>query len=177
MQARPHVIGHGSEIFANQARVARFFQHCSQIFFALAAVRFAILRIEIIPRVKMRRLAVRSREHFVPIERQKFFVPPRPPRERVDPVKAKDMVDPEKMKTLTNAADALPPPVKISATHFIPAKNWNAPILSPFLGELIVLEMRFGRGAAAPIERKFVWPREDVPAVIADAEWDVAHQR
>src|SRR5437868_14813062 len=56
-------------------------------------------------------------------------------------------------------------------------KNWDAPVLSPLLGELVVLEMGLGRRAPAPIERKFIRPRENVRAVIIYAEWNVAHQR
>src|SRR5713101_1883069 len=56
-------------------------------------------------------------------------------------------------------------------------KNWDAPVLSPLLGEEIVFEMRLGRRASAPIERKFIRPGENVGAVIINAERNVAHQR
>src|SRR5437868_11126554 len=56
-------------------------------------------------------------------------------------------------------------------------KNWDTPVLSPFLSELIVLEMRFRRGTAAPIEREFIRTRENIGAVIIYAERNIAHQR
>jgi hypothetical protein len=48
--------------------------------------------------------------------------------------------------------------------------------LPPFLGELIVLEIWFGRCAARPVKREFIRSRENVGAVIADAKWNIPHQ-
>src|SRR5438477_12664106 len=80
------------------------------------------------------------------------------------------------MEAAPNAADPLSPPIEIPATHHVPVKNWDAPVLSPLLSEPIVLEMRFRRGTAAPIEREFIRPRENVRAVVIDAERNVTHQ-
>src|SRR6476661_3684962 len=81
------------------------------------------------------------------------------------------------MEATPNAADPLPPPIEIPATHRLPVKNRDSPILSPFLSEPVVFEMRFRRRAPAPIEGEFLRPRENVSAVVADAERNVAHQR
>src|ERR1700732_1612827 len=86
------------------------------------------------------------------------------------------MIDAEKMKAAPHAAHALPPPIEISIAHDIPAEKWDAPVLPPFLRELVFLEIGFGRGAAGPIQRKFVWPRKNVRTVVTNPEWDVTHE-
>src|SRR5438874_2483034 len=126
--------------------------------------------------MEMRRAATSSLEHLIPVKWQKFFVLLGSPRERVNPIKAENVIDPKKVKTAANAADTLPPPIEIPITHPIPMKNRNAPILSPFLGELVVLKMGFRRRAAAPLERKLIRPRENISAVKVNAEGNVAHQ-
>ncbi len=81
------------------------------------------------------------------------------------------------MKGAPHAADALPPPIEISIAHDLPAEKRNAPVLPPFLRELVVLEIGFGRGAAGPIQRKFIAPCKNIRAVITHPERDVAHER
>ena len=73
-------------------------------------------------------------------------------------------------------AHALPPPIKIACPHRVPAVKRTAPVLSPFLRELVFLEKWFRRRAGRPIERELVTPREDIDTVVTDAERDVAHQ-
>ena len=124
----------------------------------------------------MRRSTSGSLEHLVPFQRKKFLVPPRTPGKGVDAVEAEHVIDAKKMEAAPDAADTLPPPIEIPATHHVPVKNWDSPVLSPFLSELIVLKMGFRRRATAPVMRKFIRPRENVRAVIIDAERDVAHQ-
>ena len=80
------------------------------------------------------------------------------------------------MEAASNTADALSPPIEVAVTHYVPVKKWDTPVLSPLLGELVVLEMGLWRRAPAPIERKFVPSRKNIGAVIIDAEWNVAHQ-
>src|SRR5204863_9770677 len=62
-------------------------------------------------------------------------------------------------------------------SHGRPAIERNAPVLSPFLGEFVVFEVRFRWSATAPIERELLRSRENIRAVVADAEWNIAHQR
>jgi len=87
------------------------------------------------------------------------------------------VIDPEQMKDPSGAAHPFAPPLKIVGAHGVPAVERNAPVLSPFLCERVILEMRLGRRATEPIEQKFIGPRENVGAVITDAEGNVAHQR
>src|SRR6188472_4166259 len=81
------------------------------------------------------------------------------------------------MKDSPSGADPFSPPLKIIDTHSAPAIERNTPVLSPFLRECVILEMRLGRRATEPIEQKFAGTREHVGAVITDAERNVAHQR
>src|SRR6478752_4231866 len=81
------------------------------------------------------------------------------------------------MKDSPSGADPFSPPLKIINTHGAPAIERNTPVLSPFLRECVILEMRLRRRATEPIEQKFAGTREHVSAVITDAERDVAHQR
>src|ERR1700720_5013711 len=103
--------------------------------------------------MKMRNAAASSREHLIPVERKEFLVLLRAPRKGVDAVKAENVVDAKKMEAASNTANTLSPPIKIPATHYFPVKKRDAPILSPFLGELVVFKMRFRRRASAPIGR------------------------
>ena len=125
----------------------------------------------------MRRAAASSFQHLMLIERQEFFVPLGPPGKGIDAIKSLDVIDPEQMKDPSGTAHPFAPPLKIVGAHGAPAIERNAPVLSPFLRECVVLEMRLGRRATEPIEQKFVRARENVGAVITDAERNVAHQR
>jgi hypothetical protein len=109
------------------------------------------------------------------IKRQEFFVPFGPPGKGIDAVKSLDMIDPEQMKDSSGSSDPFSPPLKIVGAHGAPAVERNAPVLSPFLCKRVVLEMRLRRSTTEPIEQKFVGMRENVGAVITDAEWNVAH--
>src|SRR5437899_1997804 len=91
-------------------------------------------------------------------------------------MKTQNVIDAKEMEAASNTADALSPPIEVAVTHYVPVKKWDAPVLSPLLGELVVLEMGFGRRAAAPIMRKFIRSRENIGAVIINAERNVAHQ-
>src|SRR5438270_13418878 len=127
--------------------------------------------------MKMRCAAAGSRKHLIPVERKEFSVLLRAPRKGVDAVKTQNVIDAKEVEAAPNTADALSPPIKIPATHHVPVKKRDAPILSPLLGELVVFKMRFRRRASAPIGRKFTGPCENICAAIIDAEWNVAHQR
>src|SRR5207342_1941111 len=100
-----------------------------------------------------------------------------PPGKGIDAVKSLDVIDPEEMKDPSGSAHPFSPPLKIVGAHGAPAVERNAPVLSPFLRERVVLEMRLGRCATEPIEQEFIGTRENVGAVITDAEGNVAHQR
>src|SRR5215475_9648892 len=81
------------------------------------------------------------------------------------------------MKDPPGSTDPFAPPVKIVRAHCAPAIERNAPVLSPFLCKWVVLENWLRRSATKPIEHEFIPARENVGAVITDAEWNVAHQR
>src|SRR5262249_2624447 len=81
------------------------------------------------------------------------------------------------MEDPSGSAHPFAPPLKIVGAHRGPAIEGNAPVLSPFLREHVVLEVRLGRSATEPIERKFIGARKNVGAVITDAEGNIAHQR
>src|SRR4029077_5619586 len=68
-------------------------------------------------------------------------------------------------------------PLKIVRAHCAPSVERNAPVLTPFLGERVVLEERLGRRATKPVEHEFIRARENVGAVVTDAKGNVAHQR
>src|SRR5439155_7339208 len=76
-----------------------------------------------------------------------------------------------------DSADTLAPPLEIVRAHPVPAIQRNAPVLSPFLRELVVLEVRFGRCAAGPIEHEFIPPRQNVGAIITNAKRNITHER
>src|SRR4029078_11299633 len=126
---------------------------------------------------EMRRMSARSFEHLMLIKRQEFFVRFGPPWEGIDAVKSLGVIDPEEMKHSSGTADTLSPPLEIVGAHGAPAVERNAPVLSPFLCERVVLEVWLWRRAAEPIEQKFIGARENIGAVITDAEWNIAHQR
>ncbi len=88
-----------------------------------------------------------------------------------------DVINPEQMKDPSGSTHPFAPPLKIVRAHGVPAIERNAPVLSPFLCERVVLEIRLGRRATEPIEQEFIRARENVGAVITDAKWNVAHQR
>src|SRR5260370_17687753 len=94
-------------------------------------------------------------KHLVPVERKKFSVLLRPPRKCVDAIKTQNVIDAKKMEAASNTADALSPPIEVAVTHYVPVKNWDAPVLSPLLRELVVLAMGLGRPPPPPIARKF----------------------
>ena len=85
------------------------------------------------------------------------------------------MIDAKEVKNTPNGTYAHAPPVEIVRAHPVPAIKRNTPVLSPFLRELVVLEVQFRRRATGPIKREFLWPRENVGAVITDAKWNIAH--
>src|ERR1700693_852313 len=125
----------------------------------------------------MRRPAAACHEHLVPIQLEKLFVLPRAPGKRVDTIKTENVVDAEKMKAMGDRADSFPPPIETAILHCRPAIHGDPPVLSPFLSEPVVFEMRFRGCAAAPIERELLRPGEHVRTVIADTKRNVAHQR
>src|ERR1041384_2015665 len=99
----------------------------------------------------MRRTAAGFLEHLVPLEIEKLFILLRPPRESVDPIKSKNMIDPKQMKAVSDGPNTLAPPIEISFAHPRPAIKRDAPILPPFLGELVIFKMRFWRRSAKPV--------------------------
>ena len=116
-------------------------------------------------------------KHLVPIEREKLFILPRPPRESVNAIKSEHVIDAKEMKNASNRAHTFAPPLKIVRAHPVPVIERNAPVLSPFLRELVVLEVRFGRCAAGPIEHEFIPPRQNVGAIITNAKRNITHER
>src|SRR4029077_10559507 len=147
------------------------------VFFALAFISFAVFRCFVVTRRKLRRTATSPLEHFLSIQREKLFVLPWSPRECVDAIKSKHMIDPKQMKNAPDGTHTLAPPFEIVRAHPIPAIKRNPPVLPPFLGKLVVLEVVFGRRAAGPVEREFIGPRENVGAIITDPKGNIAHQR
>src|SRR5713226_810455 len=137
---RPDIIGHGAEIFSDGARIPRLLEDNAQAFFAFTSISFTILRRRIIARREVGSAAGSPFQHLIPIEGEKVAIFARSPGEGVDPVKTKDVINTKEMKAAPHAPDALPPPIEIPLAHRIPAKKWNAPVLSPFLGELVVFE-------------------------------------
>src|SRR6266404_7885687 len=106
-------------------------------------------------------------EHLVPIQFEKFFVLLRSPRECVNPIEAENVVDAEKMKAMRDCADAFTPPIEATFAHGRPTIQWNAPVLSPLLGEFVVFEVRFRGSATAPVESELLRSSEHVRAVVA----------
>src|SRR5436853_1781282 len=76
-----------------------------------------------------------------------------------------------------DSAHSLPPPLKVAPPHRLPVIKRDAPILAPFLGELVIFEIRLGRRSPGPIQRELVRLRKHIGAVITHAERDVAHDR
>lgn len=175
-QARPHVLGNGAKIFADHARSAGFVQSDTQIFFTVALVCLAALSGLVVSRDEMRSAAASLLKHLAPIEREKLFVLTWTPRESVNAIKTEHVIDAEEMKNACDCAHTFAPPRKIVRAHPVPVIKRDTPVLAPFLGELILFEIGFGRGPAGPIEYEFIRVRENVGAMIADAEWDIAHQ-
>src|SRR5262249_2446710 len=81
------------------------------------------------------------------------------------------------MKDPPGSTDPFAPPLKIARAHCAPAIERNAPVLSPFLCKRVVLENWLGRSATKPVEHEFIPVREDVGAVVTDAEGNVHHRR
>src|SRR5262249_7755966 len=81
------------------------------------------------------------------------------------------------MKNPPCSAHPFAPPLKIVRAHDAPAIERNAPVLSPFLCKCVVLENWLGRSATKPLEHEFIPTREDVGAVVTNAEGNIAHQR
>src|SRR6266545_5169366 len=168
-------VGRNGKVFADHAGGAGLVKNRAQIFFAVTLVRFAIFGCFVITRNEVGGMAASLFQHLMLIERKKLFVLSRPPGEGIDTIKPEDMVDSEQMKDVSGSVDALSPPSKTVRAHSVPPIKWNTPVLSPFLRERVVLEMRLGRSAAEPVEHEFIWPRENVGAVITDAKWNIAH--
>src|SRR4029453_12439948 len=171
-----YVIRNKSEVFADHSRGSSFVQHNAQVFFAFAFVRLGVFGGSVVTWNETWCAAAGSFEHLIPIEREKLLVLPRPPREGIDAIKSKHVINAKEMKNAPDSPDAFAPPLKIAPAHSVPAIERNAPVLAPFLRESVVLEVRLGRRSAAPIEHEFIRPRENVSAVITDAEWNIAHK-
>src|SRR5213595_3489239 len=154
-QAGPHVLWNGAKVLANDARCASRFHSNAQIFLALTFIRIAVFRCFVVPWCEMRRATARSLEHLLPIQRQKLFVLPRSPRKCVDAIKSEHVIDAKEVKNAPDGTHTLTPPCEIVCPHPIPAIKRDAPILSPFLGELIVLE-KWGQNWGIPLYR---WDR------------------
>src|SRR6202040_3288062 len=97
--------------------------------------------------------------------------------ERIDAIESLDVINPEKMKDPSGAAYPFAPPLKIGRAHCAPLVERDAPVLTPFLSERVVLEERLGRRATEPVEHEFIRAREDVGAVVTDTKGNIAHQR
>ncbi len=125
----------------------------------------------------MRFAAAGAGAHLVPVQRQELRILLRAPGKGIDAIKPEDVVDPKEVKNFPHAVDALAPPIEAVGPHHVPAIKRDAPVLSPLLGKLIVLEIRLRRRAPRPVERKALRMHKDVGAVIADPKRNVAHQR
>ena len=137
----------------------------------------AIFPALVIAREKVRTTAAGPGEHFLPVQGKELIVVRRTPRKRIDAIKTENVIDAEKMENLSHAVDALAPPSKILTPHLRPVVNGDAPVLTPFLGELIVFEIRFRRCATGPVEGEPLGVGKDIGAVIADSKWNISHQR
>ena len=104
-----------------------------------------------------------------------MFVLPWPPREGVDAIKSEHVINAKEMKNSTDSADTLAPPFEIVCAHSVPAIKRNTPVLAPLLRKHVLFEIRLGRRAAAPVEHKFIRPREHVGTVITNAKRNIAH--
>src|SRR5262249_54778203 len=120
---------------------------------------------------EMRPVAAGSLQHLVPIEGEKLPVLPRPPRKGIDAIKSLNVIDPEEVKDAPDSAHPFAPPLTIVRAHGAPAIERNA----PFLRERVVLKGRLGRRAARPIKQEFMRARENIGAVVTDAERNIAH--
>src|SRR5262249_19857579 len=86
------------------------------------------------------------------------------------------MIDTKEMKNAPDGSHTLAPPFEVAPAHFVPMIERDAPVLSPFLRELVIFEVRLGRRTTAPIEHKFIGPRKNIGAVIANAKWGITHK-
>src|ERR1700756_3758792 len=123
----------------------------------------------------MRGASSGSLEHLTSIEREKFLISPWPPWKGVDSIKSLDVIDPKEMKDVPDGSHPFSPPLKIVRTHRAPPIKRNAPVLAPFLRERVILKGRLGRCAARPIEHELIPARENIGAVVTDAERNIAH--
>src|SRR5439155_16564720 len=112
---------------------AGFFQHNTQIFLAVAFVRFAVFRRLVVTGNKMRSAAAGSLQHFALIELEKLLIPPRPPREGVHAIKSQNMIDTKEMKNASDRTDALAPRLEVVRAHSIPAIQGYDPVMSLLL--------------------------------------------
>src|SRR5262249_39195859 len=81
------------------------------------------------------------------------------------------------MKNPPGAAHPFAPPLKIVPAHDAPVIERNAPVLSPSLCKSVVLKNWLWRRPPEPVEHEFIPAREDIRAVVTDAEGNVAHER
>src|SRR5438067_12604733 len=123
------------------------------MFFALAPVRLAGFPGRIVARIKLRKGAARPLAHLFPGERQHFGVARRSPRKSVDAIESEHVIDAKDVKDFAHAAHPPPPPIQVSRSHHVPAVKRNAPILSPFLGERVVLEVWLRRSDTRTVDR------------------------
>src|SRR5207302_10831425 len=130
----------------------------------------------VVPRNEMWRPGPGLFQHLIPIEREEMVVLPRPPWKSIDSIKPKDMIDAKEMKNRSDCTHAPAPPRKVVWTHFLPAVNRYAPVLTPFLHKGIILKIRLWRRPARPLQHEFIPPRERVGAVITHTKWNIAHQ-
>src|SRR2546428_3378107 len=114
-----HVVGDGPKIFTDDARDTSFFQHDAQILRAFAPIGFAILQGFVVARCEVRRPAVSSFEHLIPIEWKKLFVLSRPPGKRVNAIKSEHVIDAKKVKNSPDGTHPFAPPIEIPAPHHI----------------------------------------------------------
>src|SRR5438105_885127 len=176
LQARPHIIRHGTQVLTAHSRRTAFLQHDAQICFPVTPIRFTVFNGRIISRSKVRLPSSGPLEHFLPVQRQKFCVLFGPPWKCINAVKAKDVVDTKDVEDSFNASDSLSPPLKIAGSHCVPTIDWNTPILPPLLREFVVLEVSLRRRATRPVKRENVAICKHIRAVKTDAKRDVAHQ-
>src|SRR5438034_9445624 len=107
--------------------------------------------------------------------RRDCLVPRRSPWNRIEAIKPLYVNDPNTMENASVGTFPLSPPLYIVCAHVIPAIERDTPVLSPFLREWVVLEVRFGRRATEPVQDEFILAGENVGAAITDTEWNIAH--
>src|SRR5438128_203461 len=118
----------------------------------LATINLCVLRIFIAARSKMRLSPAGSSAHFIPAQRQELLISRWSPRKCINPIETEHVIDTESVERMFHPADTLPPPLKIILPHCAPIVERDTPVLSPFLSELVVFKVRFGRRTAGPIQ-------------------------